>query len=123
MTAKERAEHELLVLLVGGAAGLHVPPARGSARSPVARRQWPWATSAGVRLDELTRRTSTWRGSKPSWREVGRLHDAGLAHNALRVPNVVVTAAGTSSRRTGRRGHRPPTGGRSSSTAPSCWLR
>ena len=94
MTAKERAEHESLVLHAGGAAGLHVPPARASAAVAGGSTAVAMGDLGGVRLDELDPAHLDLARLTAVWREVGRLHDAGLAHNALRVQNVVVTERG-----------------------------
>ena len=93
-TAKERAEHELLVLYAGAAAVLRVPPAHGSAAVPGGSTAVAMGDLGGTPLDELDPAQLDVADLAAVWQEVGRLHDAGLAHNALRVQNVLATDRG-----------------------------
>ena len=91
---RRRAEHEALALFVAERKDLPWPRARVVVSVGDASAAVVMTAVVGRRLDELTRDELTPGLLEAVWREVARMHRAGLAHRALRAPNVVVTAAG-----------------------------
>lgn len=91
-TLKRRIEHEVLALVLAGRAGARVPaPVRigttdsGSAFAVLDRPDLVAATGEDLRRPELL---------DDLWRQVGALHDAGLAHRAITWDAVAVDAEG-----------------------------
>ena len=94
-SALEReVEHEALLLLLAGPAGVACPSLRAVVPLPDGSMVLAMEDVGGRRLDELSADELDPSCSTRLWRQVRALHAAGLAHRSLRTANVLVTGDG-----------------------------
>jgi glycosyltransferase 2 family protein len=85
----ERAvEHEGLMLLLARRAGVRCPDLRAIASLPDGSMVLAMEDVGGIPLDAVTERSDDLLDAV--WRQLRALHDAGIAHRALRAANIVV---------------------------------
>jgi uncharacterized membrane protein YbhN (UPF0104 family) len=82
-------EHQALMLLLADRAGVATPAVRGVVALPDDSMVLAMDDVPGRRLDELTPDEIGAGLLAETWRQVARLHGAGLAHGALRAANIL----------------------------------
>jgi undecaprenyl-diphosphatase len=94
MSVQRRVEHEALAQSLAGAAGARVAQVQGVVASPGGTVGLLVDAVDGTRASELDGGVPARGALVDAWRQVGRLHSAGIAHRALGLHKFTVTADG-----------------------------
>ncbi len=94
LTRVEEVEHHGYTVLRAAAAGVHVPELVLTGTAGPGAAVYVERPVAGTPLSQVPREQLTEDLLERVWREVARLHDAGIAHLELTADNVLITAEG-----------------------------